>query len=254
MIMLKYIFGGIGLTSITLSLQPFYTKIQPYWAYFFIIGIILFFIPVFQWLFKNGGLKLFKIKWLAGNNLILKDDFATDKGWQQYGNGSIEIKQGISKSHGRALKKDKNADPHGGYLPIGKAIKNGFCFSGWIYSPKERGQNAWGDRLAIEGDNFDGYGFAVAQSLGWVEIERRDGGDEAVCISERIIFSPPKESWYRFEFIRLENGEMFLCLYDLSGAKLAQVFANDKKYNSFDKVAVHGGYPYYVDKLQIKNT
>ena len=229
---------GVGLIMPKIEL---YQKII---GYLCIFGSLLYFIIYFIY-------NRYNFKWFRKSRIVFKDDFASDKGWQQYRNGTIEIKQGTSKSHGKALKKDKNADPNGGYLPIGKALKDGFCFSGWIYSPKERGQNAWGDRLAIEGDNFDGYGFAVAQSLGWVEIERRDGGDDAVCISERVIFSPPKESWYRFEFIRLENGEMSLYLYDLSGAKLAQVFANDKKYNSFDRVAVHGGYPYYIDDLKI---
>jgi len=52
-IMSKYIFGGLGLTSITLSLQPFITAIKPYWLCFFIAGLVLFFIPAFQWLFRN---------------------------------------------------------------------------------------------------------------------------------------------------------------------------------------------------------
>ena len=183
--------------------------------------------------------------------LIFEDNFASDKGWQQYGDGSIEIKQGISRSHGRALKKDKYADPNGGYLPTRKAFKNSFCFSGWIYSPKGRGQKACRDRLAIEGEKFNGYGFAVAQAYGWAEIERRDSGSSTVCISDRIKFGPTKESWYSFEFIRLKSGEMTLYLYDSSGVKLVQVFANDKRYNSFDRIAVHGGYPYYIDDLKI---
>ncbi len=239
-------FSGLVYVVIKETIIPIEYRIviEPYTTY-----ILWLAIPLIILLF---GFQSYR--WFPKTKLIFEDDFTSDKGWQQYRNGTIEIKQGTSRSHGKALKKDKNADPDGGYLQIGQVFKNGFCFSGWIYSPKERGQNAWGDRLAIEGENFDGYGFAIAQSLGRVEIERRDGGVEAVCISERVIFSPPKESWYRFEFIRLENGEMSLYLYDLSGAKLAQVFANDKKYNSFDRVAVHGGYPYYVDNLQIKNT
>lgn len=233
---------GIGLIMPKIEL---YQKII---GYLCIFGSLLYCIIYFIY-----NKYKYNFKWFRKSRIVLKDDFASDKGWHQYGNGSVTIKQGISKSHGKALKKDKNADPNGGYLPTGKTFKNGFCFSGWIYSPKERGQNAWGDRLAIEGENFDGYGFAVAQSLGWSGIERRDGG-KAVCISERLEFSPPKKSWYRFEFIRLKDGEMTLYLYDLSGAKLVQVFANDKKYNSFDRIAVHGGYPYYVDDLKITNT
>ena len=247
----NWIFGVIGFSGLiyvaikeTIIPPEYRTAIEPYTMYILLLAITLIILPfIFQ-----------PYRWFQKTKLIFVDDFASDKGWQQYDNGSVEIKEGISKSHGRALKKDKNADPSGGYLPIGKTLENGFCFSGWIYSPKERGKKAWGDRLAIEGDNFNGYGFAVAQFQGWAEIERRDGGNTAVCISERVVFSPPKESWYRFEFIRLKSGEMTLYLYDSSDAKLVQVFANDKEYNSFNRIAVHGGYPYYIDDLKITTT
>ena len=186
--------------------------------------------------------------------VIFWDDFSTDKGWQQYGKGTVSIQQGISKSLGKALKKDENNDPDGGYICTEKKFASGFCFSGWVYSPSKRGKDAWGDRIAIEGDNFNGYGFAIAQSLGWAEIERRDGGNNAIQISERVRFNPPKESWYRFEFLCLKSGEMTLYVYDSFGGKLVEVFAKDISYYSFDRITVHGGYPYYIDDLSIKIT
>jgi len=55
--MLKYVFGGLGLTSIALSLQPFITTIQPYWLYFFFGGLFLFIFPLFlkflRWVRKH---------------------------------------------------------------------------------------------------------------------------------------------------------------------------------------------------------
>lgn len=61
--MLKYIFGGLGLTSIALSLQPFISALQPYWLYFFFGGLFLFLVPVFQWILsKPAGTRKVKNK------------------------------------------------------------------------------------------------------------------------------------------------------------------------------------------------
>lgn len=237
-------FLGVGVTLIGIVSPMYYPAIKPYETYILVLGIILIVFPIFFKLFK----------WRNARKIIFSDNFSSDKGWQQYGKGFVSIQQGISKSLGKALKKDKNNDPNGGYICIEKKFTNGFCFSGWVYSPSQRGKDAWGDRIAIEGDSFNGYGFAIAQALGWAEIERRDGGNSTIQISERVKFSPPKESWYRFEFSRFKSGEMTLYVYDSFGGKLVEVFANDKSYNSFDRITVHGGYPYYIDDLQIKIT
>ena len=54
--MLKYICGGIGLTSIGLGLQPYITLLQPYSLWFIFGGIFIFLIPFL----KPTGLNLIK--------------------------------------------------------------------------------------------------------------------------------------------------------------------------------------------------
>ncbi len=51
--MLKYICGGIGLTSIGLGLQQYITVLQPYSLCFIFGGIFIFFIPFLNRIFYN---------------------------------------------------------------------------------------------------------------------------------------------------------------------------------------------------------
>jgi len=51
--MLKYIFGGIGLTSIGIGFQPYIEAVQPYSLYFIFGGIFLFTVPLWLKLIKK---------------------------------------------------------------------------------------------------------------------------------------------------------------------------------------------------------
>lgn len=181
---------------------------------------------------------------------VFFDDFNSFKGWEKYGKGQISQSTSIARSRGKSLKKDVSIDPDGGYKKIGRTVRDTFCFSGWICSPEGR-LHAGGDRLAVEGENFNGYGFTVDQINGSALIERRDMG-AGKTISEDVQFPPPKENWYQFKFSRFKGGRLYLVICDSSENTLAQVNAFDDTHNEFDRVVVHGGFPYYVDDLEMR--
>jgi len=48
------------------------------------------------------------------------------------------------------------------------------------------------------------------------------------------------------------NGKLSLSIYDVSGVCLVDsIEAKDTKCSEFDRIVIHGGYPYYVDELKI---
>jgi hypothetical protein len=184
--------------------------------------------------------------------VVFHDTFDTFADWQQYRNGNISQSTDISPHTGTlCLKKDSNNDPNGGFKKIGRSIGLGFVFSGWVYSPAKRagGQS---DRLAIEDSDFNGYGFSVNHDSNTVWIERRDKGEARVSVS-KVSFDPPTDQWYQFKLYVKAGGRLELRLCDSAGKELLNVpSVSDEQYSSFNRVAVHGGFPYYVDELKIQ--
>ena len=182
---------------------------------------------------------------------IFRDTFEDFEGWRQYQEGTVSQSDEIRPHSGTfCLKKDGASDPHGGFRELGKNIHLGLVLSGWVYRP-ERRTRGLADRLALENGDFDGYGFVVDHSGNTVWIERRDNGS-GVRIEEMVSFTAPVGEWYRFQLDMKTGGRLQLVLYSRSGAELIRTpEVSDEKYTSFDRVVVHGGFPYYVDDLEI---
>ena len=183
---------------------------------------------------------------------IFSDNFESFEGWSDYQAGRVvhTSEQRYSGTH--SLKKELENDPHGGYKTIGKKINRGILFSGFLFRPRDySGGN--GERLALENEKFSGYGFAIVHRSNIVWIERRDYG-EFVRISKQVSFEPPENEWYRFEFRIGLYGSLDLVLKDPLDYPIFQLSdVEDKKYQFFDRIAVHGGYEYYVDNLDISS-
>jgi len=191
---------------------------------------------------------------LDKSSLLFHDTFTTFEGWEQYGSGQVSHSSDLSHTGRFSLKKSSQigkGDPNGGFKEIGRSIGLGIAFSGWIYRPdqKTRG-NA--DRLAMEDCNFNGYGFAVGHFNDEVWIERRQQG-KPQRLGELFTCSLPRGEWYQFEFLMKAQGEFQLRFYDHSGSEIyTSPTVSDSKYNSFDRIVVHGGFTYYVDDLKIQ--
>lgn len=124
-------------------------------------------------------------------------------------------------------------------------------FSGWIYHPDEE-TGAESDRLAIENSDYNGYGFTVGHRNDKVWIERRVDGKSKPIKDAIVDVAAPKDQWFRFEFFVESDGYLRLALYDSSGQRIGDVAAQGAaEYSEFDRVTIHGGYPYYVDELKI---
>jgi hypothetical protein len=185
--------------------------------------------------------------------ILLYDDFKVYEGWENYLGGFLTLNANLSYRGDFSLEKCANPDPSGGYKKLAKPIKLGLLFSGCIYSPSERGERKTGfaDRLAIEDENFNGYGFCVAHGIRKLMIEQRVGGEPSNLAV--IDFNPPSEQWYHFKFYMKVRGIFDLEIYDASLNQIANLRdVQDKTYNVFDRVAIHGGFPYYVGYLKVE--
>lgn len=186
-------------------------------------------------------------------NVIFDDKFQNFDGWEPYNDGAILLSNDITPLYGDfCLKKDITNDPHGGFKIIGRKIGLGFVFSGWIYRPSSQ-KGGKGDRIAIEDESFNGYGFAIAHGANYIAIERREFGISSE-IGGRVPFNPPNDSWFNFEFHSTPDGKFALHINDIDGNRLSETTAVDSKYTLFDRVVIHGGHPYYVDGLKILTT
>ena len=183
------------------------------------------------------------------------EDFSKSDGWEQtqfYNqNGNFSICTTFARSHGRCLKKESPNDPHGCFKILPKKIEGNFCFSGWLFSEKERHSVGVANRLALEDSSFSGYGFLVNHGDGRLCIERRDRA-QAVHLSNIKQISPPIEKWYKFELKKKKN-IITLSIMDDMGNEIEKISTLDDTFTSFDRVVVHGGSPYYIDDIEINS-
>ncbi len=182
--------------------------------------------------------------------IVIFESFENEIDWKDYGTGQVSRSDENSWSGKYSLKKDKNPDPYGGYRLIGKKIKPPFLFCGWIYR-SDIAEGRWADRLAIEDENNNGYGFSISHGNRVSAIERREGGKPTKSI-KMDGSTPPLNKWYQFIMHVGLSGKLSLSIHDSTGVCLVNINGCwDKKYKEFDRIVIHGGYPYYVDDLKI---
>ncbi|MBN1008037.1 pilus assembly protein [Amphritea pacifica] len=181
--------------------------------------------------------------------LLNDTDFSS--GWNDYSSGSVIRSSTESfESGGYSLKKINNNDPKGGYKDLSSSANfDNFVFEGWIYRPTVGTQSGQSDRLALSDNSANGYGFTIGATS--IKIEKRNGGSGS-SISGSASWTRPTDQWYRFVFESVVGDKFKLTVYNSSGTLLATVTSNsDTSYNSFNRLYIHGGHEYYVDKLSV---
>ncbi|SER12522.1 type IV pilus assembly protein PilY1 [Amphritea atlantica] len=183
------------------------------------------------------------------SELLNDTDFSS--GWSDYSSGAVIRSSTESfESGGYSLKKINNNDPHGGYKDLSSSANyDNFVFEGWIYRPTVGTQNGQSDRLALSDNSANGYGINI--SAGTIKIEKRNGGSASNM--ETASWTRPTDQWYRFVFESVPGDKFKLTVYDNGGTELAsvQTTSADTSYNTFNRLYVHGGHEYYVDKLRV---
>ena len=61
--------------------------------------------------------------------------------------------------------------------------------------------------------------------------------------------------WLNFVFVITSNNDISMKLFAPDNSLLIELEGiNDKDYSEFDRIAVHGGWEYYIDNIEVKIT
>lgn len=197
------------------------------------------------------GLQLRVLK----ENIVLRENFDGFDDWKQLKKGVVVHDKKKQRTGSGCLRKEGFSDPHGGYRELGENINGGFTLRCWIYRPSKKAEPKQGgeaDRVAVEDADFNGYGFSIGHASKCAWIERRDGA-RASIISDKSDLPEIKDKWYQVEFSVTKEGKLELTMRKEDGKQILKISgASDSTYKSFSRVAVHGGWPYYIDEIVLE--
>ncbi len=235
---------GIGITLIGIVSPIYYPAIEPYAMYILWLGIALIVFPLLFQLYK----------YLSKNRVAFEDDFGSFNGWVNIPPGGVCLDTLQYHTGASSLKKYGANDPSGGYKKFAHKLRRGFIFSGWIYRPINFEGGA-GDRLAVEDNKGNGYGFSIVHGQRFVAIEKRNelSSENLQGLQFTGDFHIPQDDWYYFEFQLTSKGIIDFRI-DYNGNRVSLISIQDKSYKRFNRIAIHGGYPYYIDDLRIIST
>ena len=129
-------------------------------------------------------------------------------------------------------------------------MARGVKFEAWVYHPTERSDGP-ADRLAVENGELSGYGFCLTNGGKSLWIERRDK-KHPVTLKEASVDLVP-DRWYRFSLTVESDALLYLDVFDEDKTQVASIDpVEDRTYKSFDRIAIHGGGPYFVRDVSIK--
>lgn len=180
---------------------------------------------------------------------VFTDDFEAFAGYNTYGAGNFVSSNAQARSGTRSGLKTGNNDPNGGWKLLPSVVNGSFEFEVWVYRPSGFLGGSI-DRLGLEDASFNGYTFNVDHNGNSMSIDRRTAGSPT-RIGTRVGFNPPEDAWYRLELVKT-GSFMTLSAYDGGGTLLVSTTATDSTNNSFDRLAIHGGWDYYVDDLEVR--
>ena len=183
------------------------------------------------------------------STFLFFDDFDTFSGWQNFGSGAVTQNNttfpGIS-----TLQKINNCDPNGGYKFLGQTISSFRLITREIR--ENTGAGCALNRYGLEGNGFNGYTLrrrAVTNSTGNFGFERRNNGNANNAQTTNI--SQPYNAWLRTELTRCEDGILESIGYDDNKTEVGSISGVDNTYDTFDKITVRGGLPYFFDFIAV---
>lgn len=183
--------------------------------------------------------------------IVFFDDFETFTGWTTVGTGVVSQSSTQAYSGTYSAYKTTNGDPNGAYKLLDRSINREFVLTAWIWRESDTGGTL--DRLALVDSSGNGYGLATFASS-TLQIERRDAySGNSINTYSPSWTRPVNTAWYKVEFIGNSDNTFTFNIYDDSGAfQDGFTSSADATYSGpFDRVAILGGYPFYVDDLRV---
>lgn len=189
------------------------------------------------------------------NTFVFFDDFNTWQGWSNYGTGQVES-DNTTIPGTSSLAKTTKCDPNGGFKPLGSTL-NEFRLISREIRLNEGGTGCSWNRYGVEDANYNGYNIRrnadFASNNQKFGFERRNGGSASNARDAGM--NHPREIWYRTELRRCEatTNNITAVLYGDDRSVIGTVNNTDQAYDSFDRITIRGGFPYYVDFMAVAN-
>lgn len=182
--------------------------------------------------------------------LFFQNSF-NNHGWIDINGGGVIHYDDIAYSLNSSLEKISGSYSDGAEKKLDKKIGRDIVFSGYVYRPSRWSKEIPTDRLSIEDENNNGYGFCVYYNSNIANIEIIENGITVGC-SEQKAFIAPKDQFYGFVLLLFKDGLIGLNIYNSYGAKMFSMSHKDKRFKNFDRIAVRGEAPFYIDELKIE--
>lgn len=176
------------------------------------------------------------------------DNFETFSGWTTYGSGSVTQSSTQKYQGSFSAYKTTAGDPSGAFKLLNESVYRNYTVECWLFSEEPRVGGA-ADRVSIVNSSGNGYGLNFQPTTLAVEIRNTWNGTSLSFSS----WTRPANTWYRAVFTAFPDGSFTLFAYNTSGSLLGShyVAGNTTHGGPFDRVAILGGFNYYVDNLRV---
>ena len=180
---------------------------------------------------------------------VFSENFETFSGWTTLTSGTVTQSSAVPYQGSFSGLKGTAGDPSGAYKLLTSTVDRLYILDAWIYSVEPRAGDGQ-DSIAIVNSSGDGYGFSIQSTTG--QIVRRTAYVRTTIGS----YSYPRSGnvWYRVTFQALSDNRFSLVIRNASGIELVSLTSEVDITHSgpFDRVAILGGFQYYVDNLVVK--
>lgn len=180
------------------------------------------------------------------------DDFETFTGWTTQGTGTVTQSSAQAYAGTYSAYKQTNGDPNGAYKLLTNSVSRNYTLECWIFSEGSRSVGG-SDKIAIVNSSGSGYNLRIDASTIYVEV--RTNWSTATTFSSASS-TRINNVWYRVVFIAYTDSTFRLEVYNSTGTQIgliSQSISNTTHSGPFDRVAILGGYPYYVDNLKVSH-
>ncbi len=186
---------------------------------------------------------------------VFFDHFDSWSGWNNYGPGAVQ-QDNTSNPGISTLAKITTCDPNGGFKLMGSTLSEFRMITREIRLNEGGSSCSW-NRYGIENSSYNGYNIRrnadFNQNNKQFGYERRTGGSASNTNNSNM--NHPRNIWYRIELKRCaaNSNNLSASLYSDDRTEIGTVTGTDTQYNSFDRVTIRGGRPYYMDFIAVAN-
>ena len=185
---------------------------------------------------------------------VLEDNLEVFSGWSDFGSGTFTQSSTRSFNGTYSGLRDTAAHGNGGVKLLSEPISRPYRMEMRIWTDDSIRGTTNADRIGVLNSSLEGYGPRVdADNIG---TETYNGAYNSNATISTSAFSKPQSQWYKMVFEANADDTFTTTTYLEDGTLVgSHTTAPDTTYTgTFDRIAIGGGYPYYVDDISIYGT